>query len=277
MKKPFSLPIADLCTLALHAPAMADQLADIKARGSLGCGVLDVFEPFGFTDPASRSVAGYDVDICHALARRLGVKAQIKPVSIEARIPSLQQGHMDLLAAGLAHTPLRAQQVDFSLGYYVSENVLAVKSSKPYAATADLAGRRVSYVKGSISENYLKAELPTATPMGYEEVPTAFTALVQGKVEAVSTSEEVLRKLFHKLGPKGGQYKVLQPAIGREVWGLGLRKGEGSLLQAVNQALQAMETEGEMQAIFDKWLGPATLYGMQRPFKVGPVDRPAGS
>lgn len=266
----FALATA-FCALLL-APAHADQWTDIQARGSLRCGVLDVFEPFGFTDPANRSTTGYDVDICHALARRLGVKAQIKPVSIEARIPALQQGHMDLLAAGLAYTPLRARQVDFSLGYYVSENVLAVKSSRSHAATADLAGRRVSYVKGSISETYLQAALLTATPVGYEDVPTAFTALVQGKVQAISTSEEVLRKLFHKLGPAGRQYHVLQPAIGREVWGLGLRKGEGALLQAVNQALQAMEAEGEMQALFDRWLGPATLYGMQRPFKVGPVD-----
>lgn len=271
--RPFALS-ATLCALLWQAPANADQLADIRTRGSLRCGVLDVFEPFGFTDPASRSVAGYDVDICHALARRLGVKAQIKPVSIEARIPALQQGHMDLLAAGLAYTPLRAQQVDFSLGYYVSENVLAVKSTRPYAATADLAGRRVSFVKGSISEDYLKAVLPTATPVGYEEVPIAFTALAQGKVEAVSTSEEVLRKLFHKLGTAGRQYKLLQPAIGREVWGLGLRKGEATLLQAVNDALKAMEETGEMQALFDRWLGPATLYGMQRPFKVAPVAQP---
>lgn len=272
MKHRFLALAAVFGALLWQTPAQADQLAEIQTRGSLRCGVLDVFEPFGFTDTASRSVTGYDVDICHALARRLGVKAQIRPVSIEARIPALQQGHMDLLAAGLAHSPQRAQQVDFSLGYYASENVLAVKSAKPYAAPADLAGSRVSYVKGSISENYLQALLPTATAVGYEEVPTAFTALAQGKVEAISTSEEVLRKLFHKLGAAGGQYKVLRPAIGREVWGIGLRKGEGALRQAVNDALQAMEAAGEMQAIFDRWLGPATLYGMQRPFQVGPLD-----
>jgi polar amino acid transport system substrate-binding protein len=254
--------------LLTQVPAQADQLGDIKSRGKLVCGVLDIFEPFGYTDQATRAVSGYDVDVCNALAKRLNVKPEIKPVSIEARIPELQQGHMDILAAGLAYTAQRAEQINYSQAYYVSENVLAVKANKPYASTPDLAGKRVSYVKGSISENYLKATMPTSPQVGFEDVPTAFTALVQGKVEAISTSEEVLRKFFNKLGDGGAQYKVLHPAIGREVWGLGVRKGEDGFLKNVNDSLQAMEASGEMQAIFDKWLGAKTLYQMQRPFKV---------
>ncbi|HEY4067672.1 MAG TPA: transporter substrate-binding domain-containing protein, partial [Burkholderiaceae bacterium] len=91
------IPFAALAGALAQQPACADQLADVKARGTLVCGVLGSFEPFGYTDTASRAVVGYDVDVCNAVARHLGVKAEVKPVSIEARISELQQGRMDLL------------------------------------------------------------------------------------------------------------------------------------------------------------------------------------
>lgn len=248
--------------------AEADQLADVKSKGTLSCGVLDIFEPFGYTDPQSRAVVGYDVDVCTAVAKKLGVKPDIRPVSIEARIPQLQQKHMDILSAGLAYTPQRAEQISFSDAYYVSKNIIAARSDKDYKQTSDVDGKRISYVKGSISEAYIKDKLPSATPVGFEDVSTGFTALVLNKVAGFSTSEEVLQKLITRLGPSSSKYSVLQPAIGREVWGLGVRKDEPAMLQAVNTALHDMEASGEMKAIFDKWLGQGTVYGMSRAFKV---------
>ncbi|MBR8655459.1 ABC transporter substrate-binding protein [Achromobacter sp. Marseille-Q0513] len=268
-----AIALSGLLVALAHVQAQADQLADIQAHGTLTCGVLDTFEPFSYIDSANRILVGYDVDVCEAVARRLNVRAEIRPVSIEARIPELQRGRMDLLAAGLAYTAQRAAQVDFSDIYYVSENVLAVKASRGYASRPDLSGKRISYVKGGIAENYLNEVLPTASVVGFEDTPTAFTALVQGKVDAVSTSEEVLRKLISKLGPSASQFAVLHPAVGREYWGLGVRKNEAGLLAAVNGALQAMEASGEIQAIFDKWLGMETLYQMKRPYTVEPIPR----
>lgn len=252
--------------------AQADQLADVKANGSLTCGVLDIFEPFGYVDPASRAVVGYDVDVCSAVAKKLGVKAEIKPVSIEARIPELKQKHMDILTAGLAYTPQRAEQVDYSDAYYVSNNVIATKADRGYEKAGDLDGKRISFVKGSISEAYIRAALPKATPVGFEDISSGFTALLQNKAAGFSTSEEVLQKLVNRLGSDSAKYMVLKPVIGTEVWGMGIRKDEPGMLKAVNTALAELESSGEMQTIFDKWLGNGTVYGMTRSFKVKPIN-----
>ena len=266
------IPVVAGCFFLATAQVRAEQLADIKAKGTLLCGVLDIFEPFGYTDTGSRAVIGYDVDVCNAVAKRLGVKADIKPVSIEARIPQLQQGHMDLLAAGLAYSAQRAGQIDYSDAYYVSQNIVAARTSRGFTSIGDLAGKRISFVKGSISESYIKEQIPTATAIGFEDVSTAFTALMQGKVEGFSTSEETFQKLASRLGANASSYATVQPAIGREVWGLGVRKGQKTMLQAVNGALRDMEASGESQAIFDKWLGTGTLYKMHRSFKVEPIE-----
>lgn len=265
------LPVLAGAGLLCQATAQADVLADVKAKKTLVCGVIDIYEPFGYVDPATRAVVGYDVDVCHAIARALGVKAQLRPLSIEARIPALQQGHADILAAGLAYSEQRARQVDYSHGYYVSNTVVVVKNRRGYQRVADLAGKRVSHVKGSITEIHLKHAVPTAISVGFEDLPTAFTALVQGRVEGMSQSEEPLSKLIHKLGSQAAQYTVLQPATGQEVWGIGVRRNEPAMLAAVNAALDRMEQSGELQAIFDQWLGASTTYRMTRSFQVQPI------
>src|SRR5882724_7579914 len=79
--------------------AHADQLADIKARGTLICGTLGTVEPFSSQDPKTREIVGYDIDMCRMVAEAMGVKLEVKPMSVEARIPELLQGRVDILAA----------------------------------------------------------------------------------------------------------------------------------------------------------------------------------
>ena len=86
--------------LAAFAPLVhADQVADIKAKGELVCGVLGTDDPFSFVDPKSREIVGYDVDLCNAVAKKLGVKTSLKQLAVAARVPELQQGRVDILAA----------------------------------------------------------------------------------------------------------------------------------------------------------------------------------
>ena len=91
-------------TLALAGlAAHADQLDDIKKSGELVIGVLGTDEPLTFVDPKTRSFIGYEVDIATAVAKKIGVKPVFKQLSVAARIPELQQGHVNILAASLTH------------------------------------------------------------------------------------------------------------------------------------------------------------------------------
>ncbi|MDR5740212.1 ABC transporter substrate-binding protein/permease [Caballeronia sp. LZ016] len=274
MRKHFPAVVACIVGLAsiVSASASADELADVKAKGTMSCGVLGSFEPFGFVS-RNRELQGYDVDMCNALAKRIGVTAEVRPMAIDARIPELQAGRVDIMAAGLAYTAQRATQVDFSDGYYVSPHILAVRVDHGINKVSDLNGRRIAFTKGGIAENYVKKEVPGAILVGLEDTPTAFTSMAQGKSDAISVSEEVASRLVNKLGPAATQFKILEPPIGSEIWGFGVRKGEEPFLKAVNIALEDIERSGEAQQIFDKWLGPNTLYKMTREFKISPIPR----
>lgn len=251
-------------TVAMPA-AHADQLADVKAKGALTCGVTSTLEPFAYQDTSTREVVGYDIDFCRALARHLGVKAELKVISLESRIPELTQARVDVLAAVLGYNPARAEQVAFSKSYFVSNQSLSAKKGA-YKQRDELAGKRISTVKGSSNIPLLQRVLPTASIVSYDDAPAAFTALVQNKVDGYILSEAMVRRFIAKLG-SNANFEILTPPVGREHWGIGMRKGEPALEKAVNDALDAMEKSGESQQIFDKWLGPNTIYQMRRDFK----------
>lgn len=250
--------------------ANADQLADIKAKGSLVCGVVGTLEPFAYQDTSSREVVGYDVDFCKAVAKQLNVKPELKVVSLEARIPELLQNRVDILAAVLGYNPTRAEQVAYSKAYFISNQSIAAKKGA-FKQRDDLAGKRVATIKGSSNIPLMQKVVPTAQLVSYEDAPSAFTALVQGKVDGYVLSESLMRRFIAKLG-SNANLEVLSPPVGREQWGLGMRKGEPALEKAVNDALDAMEKSGEAQQIFDKWMGPNTIYQMNRDFKIEKIS-----
>jgi polar amino acid transport system substrate-binding protein len=251
--------------MAATTGARADLLADVKGKGVLVCGVVGALEPFAYQDTATREVVGYDVDFCKAVAKQLGVKAEPKVVSLEARIPELTQNRVDILAAVLGYNPTRAEQIAFSKAYFVSNQSIAAKKGS-FKQRDDLAGKRVATIKGSSNIPLMQKVVPTAQLVSYDDAPSAFTALVQNKVDGYVLSESLMRRFISKLGTDAN-IEVLSPPVGRESWGLGIRKGEPAFEKAVDDALDAMEKSGESQQIFDKWMGPKTIYQMKRDFK----------
>lgn len=250
--------------------AHADQLADIKAKGTLVCGTLGTAEPFSFPDPTTREVQGYDVDFCKALAKSLNVKLELKMVAVAARIPELQQGRVDVVAANLGWTPERAEQIAYSDAYYVSLIKVAVRRSEALRTLADLNGKRISATKGSTSEQAVRKTVASANTVTFQDPPTAFLAMQQGKVDGFAVSELMLVK-FKQQAEASVPIEILEQPLANEHWGIGLRKEEAGLIKHVNATLATMEKSGEAAKIFDKWLGAGSPYKMRRGFKIEPI------
>ena len=91
-----------------------DTLQEVKKRGVLVGGVKDSSPPFGYIDEKSRELVGYDIDFLNAIAKKLKVKLELKPVTSASRMPQLIEGNIDIIAATMTKTPERAKQIDFS-------------------------------------------------------------------------------------------------------------------------------------------------------------------
>ncbi len=247
--------------------AQADLLADIRARGEMVAGVKDSLPPFGFIDPETRAIVGYDIDIAGAIAKSLGVRLKTVPVATATRIPELVQGKIDLIAATMTHTRQRQEQIDFSYTYFVTGQKVLVRTSSGIDSIEQLAGRKVSSVRGSTSEQNIKAAVPEVRVLAFNDYPIAFLALAQGKVKAMTTDEAILIELARK-SPRPDDFTLLDQYISKEPYGLGIRKGEEPFRKAVNRILAELEKSGEAARIFDKWFGPDSPMPLKRSFRI---------
>ena len=264
------IPLVALCLSGLAAATHADQWQDIQQRKELKCGTFADVPPFAAPDPKTREMVGFDVDLCNALAKRFGVAAKITPLSVEARVPEVKMGRVDVTVANLAYTLSRSEQIQFSDPYYVAKEMLAVKASDPGSAKADFKGKRISSTKGSTSEQSIK--LNGSEPVTFQDTGSAYMAVQQNKSVGVVANTMTIIKLVNQSKTAGVELKMIKDPMALEPVGVGMKKDEAALLAKVNAALMDMEKAGEIDQLWAKWLGPNTEYKMVREEKVMPLS-----
>jgi polar amino acid transport system substrate-binding protein len=257
-----------VCALAAASAAHADRLAEIKIRGSLICATLAANEPLGFPDPQTRKIVGFDVDMCEALSKQMGLKLEHKPISVEARVPELTLGRVDVVSAAFGYTKERAEQVEFTASHYQTPIKLIVPVDSGFEKVNDLADKKISAIKGSTLELFARRVLPNATVLTFQDGPTAFLALSQGKVQAMAQTQTGGIRYVNETE---GKFKFADGSLAWEPTALGVRKGEPELLAAVNDALEKMEKMGVIDALWAKWYGPGTKYNIVREKKLTPI------
>ncbi|GFO56232.1 amino acid ABC transporter substrate-binding protein [Geomonas sp. Red276] len=268
MKKLMTLFAAVLlvASFAHSALAAGDTLAEVKKKGVLVAGVKDSLPPFGYIDEKTREIVGYDIDFCKYIAKKLGVKLELKPVTSASRMPQLEEGNIDIIAATMTKNAERAKQIDFSYTYFLTGQKFITPKGK-VKSLKDLAGKKIGTAKGSTSEQNVKAAIPTATVLSFDDYPQAFLALQQGKVAAVTTDESILAGILGK-APNKNKFEIPNIQISNEPYGLGMRKGDTNFVKFVDKTLLEMEKNGEARRIFERWFGPKTATPLKRTFKI---------
>ncbi|WP_423456759.1 transporter substrate-binding domain-containing protein [Ottowia sp. VDI28] len=250
----------------------ADQLDNIKAAGALKCGVGSQYKPFSFVqDPKSRKFVGYDVDVCEAIAAKIGVKPELVFITGATRVTDLQSGRTDIALANLTHTPERAQLVDFSDNYFASDVKVMVPASSSVKNFADLRGKRMAGISGSQHEVKVPKVITGVDLKVFPSPANAFLALEQGKVESMVGDETSLVGL---IGSKRDKWRILDQPVDTQQIGIGVRKGETRVQAAVNDTLNELEKSGKAAQIFDHWFGKDSEVGLKRSFTFGPYKQP---
>jgi polar amino acid transport system substrate-binding protein len=238
-----------------QAPA-ASTLEGVKKRGTMRVGVRQDVPGFGIVDEKGNTV-GFDIDIAAELAKRLGVKMELAPVTAATRIPLLQQGRIDLIAATLTHYRERDRVIDFSIGYFWTGQKVMVKKSSNIASIADLAGKRVGTTVGALSLKNLAKAQPKSTGQTFEGYPEAFLAMERGLVDAVVADIIILAGLRAK-SQKPDDYIIIGDSLGGGDYAIGVRENDSKWRDEINFTLQDMWRDGTWDQIYGKWIGPGT-------------------
>lgn len=269
------LTTALLAGLALLANvAKADKLDDIKQAGVIRVAVFDSNPPFGFIDPQSKKLTGYDVDIAQAIADNLGVKLELRPTNPANRIPLLTSGKVDLIGANFTITDERAKQVDFSIPDFATGQKFIARKGV-LKNSDDIAPLRIGADKGTVQEVTLRERYPDTKVISYDDTPQAFAALRNGNVQAITQDDAKLVGLLGNLPEKvKADFEISPFSITREYQALAASKGEGRLVENVNEALLKLEKDGQAEVIYNRWFGPDTKAAQPRgDFKFAPLDQ----
>jgi polar amino acid transport system substrate-binding protein len=234
-------------------------MAAIAERGRLVVGVDQNTYPFGFRNPSSGQLEGFDIELARQIARSIfgyPDRIDLRVVDAGQRESALQSGQVDLVVRTYSITCDRKRNVAFSTPYYyANQRILAVKGSGMDSAAA-LSGKRVCAVRGTTSLSALFALHPRPTLFGVTSWTDCLVMLQQGQVDAISTDDVVLSGL----AAQDPNVEVVGPSIGVEPYGVGIKKESSDLVRFVNGALEQMRDDGTWQRLYDaqlRSLGPS--------------------
>ncbi|MDX5358671.1 MAG: amino acid ABC transporter substrate-binding protein, partial [Rhodobacterales bacterium] len=181
MKKSVFLGTLSLTALVAGF-ASAATLDDVKARGTLNCGVSTGVN--GFSAPDSNGVwQGFDVAICRAVAAAvLGdpMKVNFITTTGQTRFSALASGEIDMLARNTTWTFSRDADLKFTfagVNYYDGQGFM-VKKDLGVSSAKELDGATVCIQTGTTTELNL-ADYFKSNNMKYEPVPIETNAEAQ--------------------------------------------------------------------------------------------------
>ncbi len=147
----------------------------------------------------------------------------------------------------------RDQAIDFSVSYYRAGTKFLVKKGSGIKGYRDLAGKTVAVVQGTPYEQRFLGKQPQGKVVVFQEYPQAVLALIQGKIEAVMTAEEILAGLA-----KGRpDLEIVGDAGDFPFWtqALGVRENDSKWRDWVNFTLIEMWKNGTIHKLYRTYLG----------------------
>ncbi len=232
-------------------------MAKIKERGKLIAGVDQTTYLFGFRNPTSGNLEGFDIDMVNAIARALfGTSeghVQFRAIPSLQREDVLKAHQVDVVVRTYSITCSRKKDVDFSSVYYQSgQRILVAKESKA-EKLSDLSGKRVCATKKSTSLAKIATDPAKPVPVSVDNWSDCLVMLQQGQVAAVSTDDTILAGM----AAQDPTLKVVGEQFTQENYGIGIPKDNADMVRYVNAVLDEIRGTGVWQDSYRKWVEPS--------------------
>lgn len=248
---------AALCLAAVPAtPLAADSsLQAVKEKGKLVLGLDDAFPPMGFRNDDNQ-IVGYDIDLAREVAKRLGVQLVTQPIDWNAKEQELNTGKIDCIWNGFTITDERKKAMTFTKPYLRNAQVVVVKKGSSYTTLASLKGKTVGLQAGSSAAGALEgAKEFRASLKQVVEFKDNLTALMDLEIRGVDAVVMDLIVAEDNIKRSGKAYSILKESLAPEVFGVGFRKDDLALRDAVQGALESMAKDGTLAKVTVKWFG----------------------
>ena len=227
----------------------------IQEAGEIKIGVKYDVPPFGFQNPQSGEIEGFDVDLGRAVAEALGVEPNFVEAISDNRIPFLQDGTVDLVLSTMTINAERDMEIEFSEPYYIATGRILVPSDSDIAGVEDLAGTTVCTALGSTYEETLKEQAPDAELRLVDSYSECLELIQNGAVDAVSTDDVILTGMIIQ----DDSLKLVDAEpLTTEPYGAGMKNEDTEFKEFVDGVLEEYKSDGRWAEAYEKWVGQYT-------------------
>ena len=196
-------------------------------------------------------LVGFDIDLAKELCKRINTQCTFVENPLDALIPSLKAKKIDAIMSSLSITEKRQQEIAFTDKLYAADSRLVVAKNSDIQPTVEsLKGKRVGVLQGTTQETFGNEHW---APKGIE-IDSDLTA---GRIDAAFQDEVAASEGFLKQ-PVGKDYKFGGPSVKDEKLfgvgtGMGLRKEDNELREALNKAFAEMRADGTYEKLAKKY------------------------
>lgn len=255
MKKVLKLLVAVVCILAMVASfaGCGNNAADNADKAVLKIGTNAEFPPFEFIDSEKGVIgeyAGIDMEIMKAVCANAGKEPVIENMDFDGLLMALLQGKVDCVISGMTITEERLKEVDFSIPYFRTTQVMIVKKDSDIKTALDMEGKAIGVVEGYTGQIVVRDTLGFES-QAFKTGTDAIMELSNGKLDAVvldsTTADEFI---------KGKEDLVAIEDIdnfGVEDYGIAIPKGNTELLEQVNATIEQMLNDGSLDKICEEF------------------------
>ncbi len=198
------------------------------------------FAPYEYYE--NSEVVGVDVDIAREIAKEMGKTLVIKDIAFDSIINEVKTGKADFGAAGISYSEERAKNVDFSINYAVSKQVVIVKNDSSITDINSIGNKKIAVQLGSVADTFVTDEYDEATIVRQKKYLAAIEDLKVGKVDCVVMDELPAKEIVNS----NTGIKILNGALTNDSYGMVVKKGNKELLEVINKVLNRLSSDGSI-------------------------------
>ncbi len=199
------------------------------------------FAPYEYYE--NGEIVGVDIAIAQEIAKELGKELIVKDVSFDFLINEIKSGKADFAAAGISITTERQKEVDFSIEYTISNQVVVVNKNSSINNFSDIANKKISVQLGTVADMYANEKYPNATIITQKKYLASAEDVKSGKADCIIMDELPAQELV-KANP---ELKILDGILFKDSYGMIVKKGNKELLETINKVLQRLIDENKIE------------------------------
>ena len=201
------------------------------------------FAPYEYYEDGK--IVGVDIDIAKEIAKELGKELVIKDVSFDFVINEVKSGKADFAAAGISITEERAKEVDFTIEYTVSNQVVVVKKGSNIKSFDDIKNKKIAVQLGTVADLYVEENYKDATIVSHKKYLSAVEDVKTGKADCIIMDELPAKEIVKE----NNNLIILDGILFQDKYGMIIKKGNDELKESINTILERMINDGTIEKL----------------------------